>query len=124
METVLVMPRQKRSSRVLDKADKRVAALMSIAPDLDLGNDLTLAAYVEQIGTLRERLTLYNTTLSNVDQYHNDVTDLEQTVGDLSEQMLLAVAVKYGKNSNEYEMAGGIRKRDRKRPVRSKVTAA
>jgi len=124
METVLVMPRQKRSSRVLDKADKRVAALMSIAPDLDLGNDLTLAAYLEQIGTLRERLTLYNTTLSNVDQYHNDVTDLEQTVGDLSEQMLLAVAVKYGKNSNEYEMAGGIRKRDRKRPVRSKVTAA
>ena len=122
--TVLVMPRQKRSSRVLDKADKRVAALMSIAPDLDLGNDLTLAAYLEQIGTLRERLTLYNTTLSNVDQYHNDVTDLEQTVGDLSEQMLLAVAVKYGKNSNEYEMAGGIRKRDRKRPVRSKVTAA
>ena len=118
------MPRQKRSSRVLDKADKRVAALMSIAPDLDLGNDLTLAAYLEQIGTLRERLTLYNTTLSNVDQYHNDVNDLEQTVSDLSEQMLLAVAVKYGKNSNEYEMAGGIRKRDRKRPVRSKATAA
>ena len=118
------MPRQKRSSRVLDKADKRVAALMSIAPDLDLGNDLNQAAYLEQIGTLRERLTLYNTTLSNVDQYHNDVNDLEQTVSDLSEQMLLAVAVKYGKNSNEYEMAGGIRKRDRKRPVRSKATAA
>ncbi|MFM7424182.1 MAG: hypothetical protein ACKO7W_04155 [Elainella sp.] len=117
------MPRRKRSSRVLEKADKRAAALMSIAPDLDLGNDLTLASYLEQIGSLRDQLTLYNATLSNVDQYHNDVTALEQAVGDLSEQMLLAVAVKYGKNSNEYEMAGGIRKQDRKRPVR-RATAA
>lgn len=118
------MPRQKRGSKVLEKADKRSAAMMSIATDLDLGNNLTLVGYVEQIALLREGLTVYNATLSNIDQYHNDVMDLEQKVSDLSEQMLLGVAVKYGKNSNEYEMAGGIRKRDRKRPVRSKVAGA
>jgi len=65
------MPRQEQSSRVLDKTDKRIAALMAIAPDLDLGNELTLVAYFEQIETLRERLMLYNRTLSNVDHYHN-----------------------------------------------------
>jgi hypothetical protein len=29
--------------------------------------------------------------------------------------MLVGVAAKYGKNSNEYKMAGGVRKADRKR---------
>ncbi|MDF5737696.1 MULTISPECIES: hypothetical protein [unclassified Nostoc] len=32
--------------------------------------------------------------------------------------MLLSVAAKYGKNSDEYKMAGGVRRSDRKRPVR------
>jgi hypothetical protein len=32
--------------------------------------------------------------------------------------MLIAVAAKYGKDSYEYEMAGGIRKSERKRPTR------
>ena len=36
----------------------------------------------------------------------------------LSERMLIAVAAKYGKDSYEYEMAGGIRKSERKRPTR------
>lgn len=39
-------------------------------------------------------------------------------IRDYSERILLGVAMKYGKNSDEYEMAGGIRKSERKRPVR------
>ncbi len=37
---------------------------------------------------------------------------------DLTEQMLIAVAYKYGKNSSEYTMAGGVTKTTRKRVVR------
>ncbi|MEH1974356.1 MAG: hypothetical protein V7K64_10350 [Nostoc sp.] len=33
-----------------------------------------------------------------------------------SEQMLLNVASRYGKNSDEYGMAGGTRRSDRKKP--------
>ncbi len=36
----------------------------------------------------------------------------------VSERMLIAVAAKYGKDSYEHEMAGGIRKSERKRPTR------
>ncbi|MHC5599596.1 MAG: hypothetical protein ACYTXC_27285 [Nostoc sp.] len=36
----------------------------------------------------------------------------------ITEHMLLSVAAKYGKNSDEYKMAGGVRRSDRKRPVR------
>jgi hypothetical protein len=59
--------------------------------------------------------------LSKVDQSYNDMMAAEQTLSDLSELMLLGVASKYGKNSNEYEMAGGVRKSDRKRSTRSVV---
>jgi len=37
---------------------------------------------------------------------------------ELSEDMLLAVAAKFGKDSPEYEMAGGVRRSERKRPTR------
>ena len=115
------MPRKTRTSRVLEKAETRAAGLQSIGPDLDLGNGLTMATYLEKIQTLRDRLTLYNTALANIGKYQNDVVDLEKTLSDLSEHMLLGVASRYSKNSNEYEMAGGIRKSDRKRPVRAKA---
>ncbi|BAZ67792.1 hypothetical protein NIES4106_25490 [Fischerella sp. NIES-4106] len=36
-------------------------------------------------------------------------------MGDISERMLTGVACKYGKDSSEYEMAGGVRKSDRVR---------
>jgi hypothetical protein len=48
---------------------------------------------------------------------------MEQEVGDLTEQMLLGVGAKYGKNSGEYSMAGGKRKVDRKKPVRSSANS-
>jgi hypothetical protein len=36
-------------------------------------------------------------------------------LGELSEKMLIGVAFKYGKDSREYEMAGGVRKSERVR---------
>lgn len=42
----------------------------------------------------------------------------EDRLKDLSERVLLGVATRYGKDSDEYEMAGGIRKSERKRPLR------
>ena len=36
--------------------------------------------------------------------------------------MLAAVGVEYGKNSTEYELAGGTRKSERKAPVRKAKT--
>lgn len=116
------MSRRKRGSRVLESADRRLAAMRSISSALDLGNGLTLEAYTEVVTDLRQRLGEYNTVLSKVDKTYNDLLSTERTLADLSEQMLLGVASKYGKNSNEYEMAGGVRKVDRKRPTRTVAT--
>ncbi len=112
------MARLKRSSKVLQKAEHRCAALKSISVTLDLGNGLSLENYLLLIDSLRSQLDSYNKSLSMVDRAATTVQDTEQELRTLSERMLIAVAARYGKDSYEYEMAGGTRKSDRKRPIR------
>jgi hypothetical protein len=112
------MARRKRSSKALEKADRRIASLRSISPDLNLGNGLTVDVYTTLITDMRDRLAAYNTVLSTVDKTYNDMLLIEQKLGDYSELLLLGVATKFGKNSDEYEMAGGVKKSDRKRSTR------
>jgi hypothetical protein len=112
------MPRQKRSSPVLEKADRRAAGLKSISPSLNLGDGLTLDHYQLELDKLRSQLATYNESLSFIDRALSTVRDTEKDIRVLSERMLIAVAAKYGKDSYEYEMAGGIRKSERKRPTR------
>jgi hypothetical protein len=52
------------------------------------------------------------------DAAYTAMLEAEKSLQYLTEHMLIGVAWKYGKNSSEYEMAGGIRKSDRKRPMR------
>lgn len=109
------MARLKKTSTHLEVAKTRLASLKSISPELDLGNGLTMGAYETSIDNVDQRLDLYNTTLSNADSQLNAVEEAEKTLRDMSERMLTGVATKYGKDSDEYEKAGGVRKRDRKR---------
>jgi uncharacterized protein YukE len=115
------MARLKRTSSHLEVAKTRVASLKSISPTLDLGNGLTVDAYEASIENVDQKLDTYNTTLSNVDSQLNAVDDAEKTLRDMSERMLTGVATKFGKDSDEYEKAGGVRKRDRKKIVRTKI---
>jgi len=66
----------------------------------------------------------YNALLSQADQAQNELLAAEKAIRDLSERMLAGVASKYGKDSSEYEMAGGTRKSERKRPTRKTPPAA
>jgi len=115
------MARQKRSSTALQKAEKREAGLQSISPILDLGNTLTLAKYSDLIQTLRSQIATYNSDLSNLDNQSRQIRGTEQQMRDLSEQMLLGVAAKYGKNSGEYGKAGGVLKSERRRSASKHV---
>ena len=71
----------------------------------------------------RQKLEAHNKALSAADQTDTLVSQAERSLADLSERMLTGVASKYGKRSDEYEMAGGVRKRTGKRNSR-KVSAS
>lgn len=86
---------QRKSSKHIADAQERAANLRGIDPALDLGNDLTLAAF--------------NARLAKADAAGNEFRAAEKQLRAQSARMLAAVGVKYGKDSNEYEMAGGTR---------------
>ena len=109
------MPRPKRSSSVLDKADQRAAGLSSIDPKLDLGEGLTLSAFQSKINDTRKRLTEYNTQLSDTDAAQTSLDTGETELADLTERMLKGIASRHGRDSEEYEKAGGTRKSDIRR---------
>ncbi|AFY32230.1 hypothetical protein [Calothrix sp. PCC 7507] len=115
------MARQKRNSRTLDKAEIRLASIKSISPTLDVGEGLTVKDYTQKIEDLRKSLEAYNTTLSTIDVLLTQIVENEKDLADYSDKILRGIAYKFGNNSHEYQMAGGIRKSERKRGVRQSV---
>ncbi len=106
----------------LDVAKARLAAIKSISPTLDLGGGITVVNYQAIIEELTNKLAEYNTTLSKVDDLYNSSIDILNKLRDISERMLAGVAAKYGKKSSEYEMAGGTRKTEKKKPTKKAAT--
>lgn len=113
------MARRKRNSSILERAERRVESLQSINKQLDFGGGVTMEAYTTQISNLRFKLAAYNTALSSIDQLIDEVKNAEKAVSEMSEKMLLGVGSRYGKASQEYEMAGGIRRKANRRSKRN-----
>jgi hypothetical protein len=114
----IIMAFRKRTSSALDKAEVRSAAIKGIAVQLNFGGGLSLPAYEAKVAGVRDKLTTYNTLLSQVDRVSDELDLLEKELIDLNERMLTGVATQFGKDSPEYEAAGGTRKSERKKPQR------
>lgn len=113
------MPRQRKSpTKSMTDANERLTGIKTIDPNLDLGNGLTVAAYKAKIDEITGVLEDYNSLLAQADEKSNLFEALERELRDWNERFLMAVAARYGKNSSEYEMAGGTRKSERKKPVK------
>lgn len=112
------MSRRKKTSAKIVKAEQRLAGLKSIDAKLDLGNGVTVAAFDKELITLRLAIETYNTLLSKVDDASNVIEQAEKNLAVITENVLLGVKIKYGKDSSQYEMAGGTRLSDRRRTPR------
>ncbi|MBW4562357.1 MAG: hypothetical protein KME32_14635 [Mojavia pulchra JT2-VF2] len=110
---------RKRTSRVLEKAQLRFSGLKSIVPEIKFDEDYNLEKLMTTIEYLRTKVDVYNTALSVVDSSRDEIEEIEQHLSQLCEKMLMVVAIKYGKDSREYEMAGGVRNSDRARKIRA-----
>lgn len=110
------MARKKKELRSLSKALVRLAGLKSINNTLDMGNGISVVAYQALIKDGQEKLEKYNQFLSTLDGMSNELDALDKEINDYSGRVLAAVGAIYGKDSNEYEMAGGTRTSEKKRP--------
>ena len=61
--------------------------------------------------------------LALVDNKHFEMTTAEKNLQTMSERMLLKVGAKFGKDSDQYEKAGGVRKSMHKKPAIKAVTS-
>ena len=110
------MPRLKKPGKPVETSQKRLAGQKSIDETLDLGNDLTNAEYEKKINAILQALEKYNVMQAASGEQLNIYNELERDLKTYSERSLKAVGVKYGFDSSEYEMAGGTRKSERKKP--------
>ncbi|MFS0517628.1 hypothetical protein ACEYW6_23335 [Nostoc sp. UIC 10607] len=112
------MSRPKRTSRVIEKAELRSAGLKAIDLNMDFGDNCNLQNLTKSIEELRTMLDAYNIALAMIDSSKTKIDKMEKTLNNLTDKMVMGVAFKYGKNSSEYEMAGGIRDSERIRKSR------
>lgn len=112
------MARRKKTDRELQPGKIRLARLKTIDPALDLGGGVSVATLDAAIRVGDAELDKYNQLLAQGDQQLNVYSAAVKTVNDLSKRALSGVGSRYGENSDEYEMAGGVRTSERKRPQR------
>jgi hypothetical protein len=112
------MSRQKRKSVVLLQAEQRLLGMKNIDPNLNLGGGCTTTAIESKINEAREQLNTYHSLLANADAACNELKRLEKELALLSKKVLKGAAVMFNEDSDQYQMVGGTRSSDRKRPTR------
>lgn len=118
------MAYKKKSSVDFEHAIKRIASVKAIDPTLDLGNGLTVEAYQQSIDQVSKAVEAYNTQLALADSLRSSLIEKEKLLRAFSERMLTGVAAKFGKDSEQYQKAGGTKKSERKKPKRITAKAA
>ncbi|NJN59906.1 MAG: hypothetical protein HC879_21685 [Leptolyngbyaceae cyanobacterium SL_5_9] len=101
------MAYQKRRSATLEKAQARLRGLRTLLAALQLGNGLTLQNYAALIEAVTALLEAHNLALAEADRTRIELAEMEVSLSALSSRILSAVAATYGKDSKEYELAGG-----------------
>jgi hypothetical protein len=112
------MARLKKTSPVLETARQRIAGLKSFKEPPDFGPNLTVPGYEAKEKSVSAKLDAYNQSLATSDRLQNEFQAEEAELKDLNRRFLSAGEATYGPDSSEYELLGGTRKSERKRPTR------
>ncbi len=113
------MQSQRRLTEIKSETFRqRLAGLKSINPRPDFGPTLTVPAYEANGNGLNTRLNGYNQKVAEIDDEQNLVDTDESVLDDWNGRILSAVKAQYGPDSGEYEVIGGTRRNERKRPSR------
>jgi hypothetical protein len=112
------MARLKRTSAVVDTARQRLSGLKGITTPITFGPNLTATIYEAKIDAVAAQLNAYNQKIAELDQAQNDLKAAEAELNDLNRRILSAGEAQFGPDSSEYEMLGGTRKSERKKPTK------
>jgi hypothetical protein len=112
------MGRIRRTSNIIAKAVVRANNIKSISKTLDLGGGLSVTEFDKLLADATTAQDDYNQMIAALDEKGNQLDSLEKQAAAMSSRMLAGVAARYGRNSDEYEKAGGVRTAEIKRTKR------
>lgn len=116
--------RLNRSSKSLEISRRRLEKLQGINPAPDLAAGITISDFAAKIDEVAAIEASYNTSLSDADTKLTVLKVKERELRDFRERMLTAIAFLYGKDTEQYVAAGGIRKSERKRALPRNISSA
>jgi hypothetical protein len=109
------MARRKRTSPALVVARQRLAGLKKIK-DPKLGPNTTVEAFEAAVNDTAAIEDSHNQLAAQMDDSSNQFDAQDALMADWNRRILAAVEAQFGPDSSEYEMVGGTRTRDRKKP--------
>ena len=112
------MVRRKKTSPILETARQRLAGLKQIDANIDLGPGMKASEYEADITELSDIEDELNGAYAAVEQIQTRYGAKELSLRDKNRRVLSAVEARFGPDSAEYEMCGGTRQSERKRPGR------
>jgi hypothetical protein len=112
------MARKRRTSAPLETTRQRLAGLKQINSNPDFGGNLNAAGGQAVVTDLADELDGYNQDNAALDERQNVVDRKEDAANTWNKSILAAVGAKFGTDSDEYEMVGGTRTSERKKPSR------
>jgi hypothetical protein len=113
--------RKRGTSVQLEKAENRLAGIKQFETQVNYGDDLTevtLKNAITKVDTLTKE---NNDLLTKADGVVANLKLAEKALSKLSSRFLKSVESRYGKDSVEYEKAGGTRPSDFKKRVNKRV---
>lgn len=113
---------EQRKSAIIARAQLDLANLQAIDPDLDLGDDLSIAALEELIQETQDAIAQLNIATATITTSRKLIREKEAAIADLSQRLRLGVGARYGKSSTEYKLANRASKRGRNAKSIDKTT--
>ena len=111
---------RRRTSAVLTDANTRNSSMKGTNPPVEMDGDLAPAKYDKLIADVEAKLDAYNGTLAIADQQNNEMPALEREMKEFKSRNQAGVNAKYGANTTQYEVTGGVRTSDRKKATKKK----
>lgn len=112
------MARARKPSTAVTKATTRIIGMNGIAPNLDLGDGVSVATLTAQSGEVTALEQRYNALVSELGIVGSQLRAAERALNTLSSRALTLVRGRYGVDSDAYERVGGVRQSERKRTPR------
>jgi hypothetical protein len=112
--------RARRKSKNLQIARQRLAGLKKIKPKPDFGPGSNPEDYEAEVTGYSDEENEYNGEVAALDDRQNRLNTRDRGLGNWNTRILSLVKGRYGADSYEYELVGGVRTSERKKPTKKK----